>query len=86
MNQAFTPALKQAKGLELTELQDKAELLWTIFFSTSSELNLDNIAEYKYSELIFMPSITEAELTEIIMRASGNKASGLDGISNWILH
>ncbi len=30
-------------------------------------MNLNNIAEYKYSELIFMSSITETELTEIIM-------------------
>jgi len=30
-------------------------------------MNLSNIAEYKYSELILMSSITETELTEIIM-------------------
>jgi len=64
---AFTPALKQAEGPELTEPQDKAELLQTIFFPTSSETDLSNIAEYKYSELIFKSSITEIKLTKIIM-------------------
>ncbi len=30
-------------------------------------MNLSNIAEYKYFELIFMSLIIETELTEIIM-------------------
>ncbi len=30
-------------------------------------MNLDNIAEYKYSESILMSLITEIKLTEIIM-------------------
>jgi len=30
-------------------------------------MNLNNIAEYKYSELIFMSLIIETELIEIIM-------------------
>ncbi len=30
-------------------------------------MNLDDIVEYKYFKLIFMSSITEIKLTEIIM-------------------
>ncbi len=74
-NQTFTSALKQIKELKLTELQNKTELLWTIFFLTSSEMNLSNIAEYKYFKLILMSLITEIKLTEIIMCIERNEYS-----------
>jgi len=44
--------------------------------------DLNNIAEYKYFELIFMSLITEAELTEIIMQTSDNKTLKLNDILN----
>lgn len=81
-SQAFTPALKQAEGLELTEPRDKAELLRTIFFPTPPEADLDDIIGYEYPKPIPMPPITEAELAEAIRRAPGNKAPGPDGIPN----
>ncbi len=74
------------KELKLTELQNKTELLWTIFFLTSSKINFSNIAEYKYSELIFMSLITETELTEIIMWMLDNKTLKLNDILNWVLY
>ncbi len=45
-------------------------------------MNLDDIAEYKYFKLIFMSSITEIKLTEIIMWALNNKTSELNDILN----
>jgi len=45
-------------------------------------MNLDNIAEYKYFKSVFMSSITETELTEIIMWALDNKISELNDILN----
>jgi len=63
-SQAFTPALKQAEGPELTEPQDKVELLQTIFLPTPAEADLDDIIEYEYPEPVPMPPITEMELIE----------------------
>ena len=55
------------KKLKLTELQNKTELLWIIFFLIFLEIDLSNIAEYKYFKSIFMSLITEIKLTEIII-------------------
>ncbi len=45
-------------------------------------MNLSNITEYKYFELIFMFLIIKTELTEIIMRALDNKTLKLNNILN----
>ncbi len=45
-------------------------------------MNLSNITEYKYSKLILMSSITETELTEIIMQTLDNKILKLNNILN----
>lgn len=85
-SQAFTPALKQAEELELTEPQNKAQLFQTTFFPAPPETDLDDIMGYVYPKPVPMPPITEAELTEAILRAPGNKTPGPDGIPNRVLH
>jgi len=84
-SQAFTPALKNG-GEEVTEPEEKAELLQATFFPTPPEADLDDIPGYVYPDPVPMPPVTKRELQEAILRASVNKAPGPDGIPNQILH
>ena len=83
---AFTPALQQPDGIFVLGPEEKAELLYAVFFPTPPEADLSDIESYENPEPLQMPPIAEQELRNIILQASGSKAPGPDGISNCILH
>ena len=85
-SQTLTPALQQSDETSATELEEKAELLYTAFFSTPSEADLSDIENYKYLEPLQMPLIAEQKLSKVILQASGSKASESNSILNCILY
>lgn len=70
----------------ITELKNKTELFWIIFFFISLKINLSNINRYKYSELISMSLIIKTELQNAIFWVLNNKTSEFDNIFNRILY
>ena len=83
---ACTPALVKPDG-ELAETpEDKAEMLRQSFFPPPCQADLSDIGDYEYPPSIECPDITMVEVEKAIRTASPNKAPGLDGITNGILH
>ena len=85
-SQTFTPALQQLNETSATELEEKAELLHTTFFSTLLKADLSNIENYKYSEPLQMLLIAEQKLSKVILQVSDSKAPESDSILNHILY
>jgi hypothetical protein len=67
------------------EPQEKAELLRQSFFPPPARADLSDTEGYQYPPAIECPDVTEAEIEQVIRRASPNKALGGDGITNGIL-
>ena len=56
------------------------------FFPPPCQADLSDIGDYEYPPSIECPDITMVEVEKAIRTASPNKAPGLDGITNGILH
>jgi hypothetical protein len=62
---------------------EKAEMFKSVFFSTSSSIEFDDISRSFYSRSIECSfSITKREMLKIIKRIAFNKISNLDEIIN----
>jgi hypothetical protein len=83
---AFTPALIKPDGGTVHQPEEKAEVLHQIFFPPPAQADLSDMDNYEYPPPIKCLIITTVEIERAVRRASLNKASGADGISNGILH
>ena len=66
--------------------EEKAAVLRQSFFPPSMQADLSDIAGYEYPPPIECPDITIAETERAVRRAAPNKAPGVDGIPNAVLH
>ena len=81
-----TPELQRPDGSVAQEATAKAELLRQSFFPPPRRAELSDTIGYEYPEAIECPEITLNEITRAIRRAAPNKAPGVDGITNKVLH
>ena len=86
LSPACTPELAKQNGEFAKTPEEKAEVLRQSFFPPPRQANLTDINDFVYAPPIECPDITHAEIERAIRRASPNKAPGLDGITNGILH
>lgn len=80
------PELQRPDGSVAQEATAKAEVLRQSFFPPPRWADLSDTIGYEYPEAIECPEITLNEITQAIRRAAPNKAPGVDGITNKILH
>lgn len=83
---ACTPAFAKPDGGLAETTGEKADVLRQSFFPTPRQADLSDIGHCEYPPPIECPNITSAEIEKAIRQASPNKAPGLDGITNNILH
>jgi len=83
---ACTPPLVQPNGELAHRPEDKADVLRRSFFPPPAKADLTDLEDYEYPEPIQCPDITAAEIERAVRKAGPNKAPGVDGITNGILH
>lgn len=83
---ALLPALKDTAGQLKSDAADKANLLCQAFFPTPPDPDLSDIEGFEYPAPIILGPITKREIRDAITKAPANKAPGVDGIPNKILH
>ena len=64
----------------------KTEVLRQSFFPPPLQADLSDLEGYQYPPSIEYPDITIPEIEKAVRRASPNKAPGIDGITNGVLH
>ena len=83
---ACTPPLTEPNGDLAHQPDEKADLLRQSFFPPPAQADLSDTEGYHYPLPIECPDITEPEIERAVRAASPNKAPGVDGITNGILH
>ena len=80
-----TSSLRRSNDTTALTKTNKAHCLKKFFFSSLTEVNIDNIAETTYSEKLEFPHITDEEIHQTIFNASSNKTFEKNEIFNRIL-
>ena len=80
-----TSSLRRSNDTTALTKTDKAHCLKEFFFSSFTEVNIDDIAKATYFEEFEFSYITDEEIHQIIFNASSNKTSKKDEIFNRIL-
>uniref|UniRef100_A0A1L7UN13 Reverse transcriptase n=1 Tax=Fusarium mangiferae TaxID=192010 RepID=A0A1L7UN13_FUSMA len=83
---ACTPALVKPDGELAQQPEEKAEVLRQSFFPPPCQADLSDVEGHVYPPPIECPDITMHEIERTIRRAAPNKAPGIDGITNGVLH
>ncbi|KAM0664346.1 hypothetical protein ACQRIU_006929 [Beauveria bassiana] len=83
---ACTPSLVTPDGGLAEEPEEKAEVLRRSFFPPPSQADVSDIEGYQYPIPIECPAITISEIEKAVKSAAPNKAPGVDGITNCVLH
>ncbi|KAJ3453607.1 hypothetical protein MRS44_017854 [Fusarium solani] len=83
---ACTPALVKPDGELVQQPEEKAEVLRQSFFPPPCQADLSDVEGYVYPPPIECPDITMPEVERAVRRAAPNKAPGIDGITNGVLH
>ncbi|KAJ6436485.1 hypothetical protein O9K51_10967 [Purpureocillium lavendulum] len=83
---ACTPALARSDGELVHRPEEKAGVLRNSFFPPPLQADLSDTDGYEYPTPIECPDITRSEIERAVRRAAPNKAPGVDGIPNGILH
>ena len=79
-----TSSLRRSNDTTALTKTNKAHCLKKFFFSSFTEVNIDDIAEATYSEEFEFPHITDEEIHQTIFNASSNKTFEKDEILNRI--
>ena len=80
-----TSSLRKSNDTTALTKTDKAHCLKKIFFSSFTEVNIDDIAEATYFEKFEFFHITNEEIHQTVFNASSNKSSKKNEILNRIL-
>ena len=80
-----TSSLRRLNDTTALTKIDKAHCLKEFFFSSFTEINIDDIAEATYFEKLEFSHITDEEIHQTVFNASSNKSSKKNEILNRIL-
>ena len=80
-----TSSLRKSNDTTILTKTDKAHCLKEFFFSSFTEVNIDDIAEATYFEKLEFSHITDEEIHQTVFNASSNKSFKKNEILNRIL-